>query len=112
MRVGVARTSWGAVNLDPEVLYAVEAAATHLQDMGHTITDIDPPYEPADYSRLYVSPTAASSLEQAARAMGRTITADSLEPVNLKRYEFSRDLPLSRAVDLQGIPTVTAALLR
>ncbi|RWJ02274.1 MAG: amidase [Mesorhizobium sp.] len=103
LRVGVARTSWGAVNLDPEVLHAVEATATLLQEMGHTLTDIDPPYEPAEYSRLYLDPTTARSLEEAARAIGRSITADTLEPVNLKRYEFSRDLPPSRAVDLQEV---------
>ncbi|MER9222964.1 amidase [Mesorhizobium sp. M0644] len=103
LRVGVARTSWGAVNLDPEVLHAVESTATLLQEMGHTITDVDLPYEPVEYSSMYFSPTTASSLEEAARAMGRTITADTLEPVSLKRYEFSRDLPLSRAVDLQEV---------
>ncbi|TIL97013.1 MAG: amidase, partial [Mesorhizobium sp.] len=61
------------------------------------------PYEPAEYSRLYLDPTTARSLEEAARAIGRSITADTLEPVNLKRYEFSRDLPPSRAVDLQEV---------
>ncbi|MER9585767.1 amidase [Mesorhizobium sp. M0276] len=101
LRVGVARTSWGAVNLDPEVLRAVESTATLLQEMGHTVKDIDPPYEPVEYSRLYLAPTTASGLEKAARAMGRTISTDTLEPVNLKRYEYSRDLPLSRAADLE-----------
>ncbi|RWP97611.1 amidase [Mesorhizobium sp.] len=103
LRVGVARTSWGAVDLDPEVLHAVEGAATLLQEMGHTITDIDLPYEPVEYSRMYLSPTTASSLEAAARAMGRTISAATLEPVTLKRYEFSRDLPPCRGVDLQEV---------
>ncbi|TIU27583.1 MAG: amidase, partial [Mesorhizobium sp.] len=103
LRVGVARTSWGRVNLDHEVLHAVEGAATLLQEMGHMVTDIDPPYEPVDYSKLYLVPTTASSLEIAARAMERTITADTLEPVSLKRYKFSRSLPPSRAVDLQEV---------
>ncbi|RWH18721.1 MAG: amidase [Mesorhizobium sp.] len=102
LRVGVARTSWGAVNLDPEVLYAVEATATLLQEMGHTITAIEPPYDPDEYRRFYyLAATRASWLEEAARAMGRTISADTLEPVNLKRYEYGRDLPLSQAADFQ-----------
>ncbi|MER9865534.1 amidase [Mesorhizobium sp. M0185] len=101
LRVGVARTSWGAINLDPEVLRAVESTATLLQEMGHTVKDIDPPYEPVEYSRIYLAPTTASRLDKAALAMGRTISTDTLEPVNLKRYEYSRDLPLSRAADLQ-----------
>lgn len=101
LQIGVARTSWGAVNLDPEVLHAVEATAMLLQEMGHAVTDIGPPYEPVEYSRLYLAPTTASWLEEAARAMGRTISADTLEPVNLERYKFSRDLPLSRSADFQ-----------
>ncbi|WP_353642604.1 amidase [Mesorhizobium sp. WSM2239] len=100
LRVGVARTSWGAVNLEAEVLHSVEATATLLQEMGHTVTDIEPPYEPIEYSRTYSSLTA-SWLEEAARAMGRTLSADTLEPVTLKRYEYGRNLPLSRAADLQ-----------
>ncbi|MER8383764.1 amidase [Mesorhizobium sp. M1399] len=103
LRVGVARTSWGAIDLDPEVLRAVESTATLLQEMGHTVKDIDPPYEPVEFSRLYLAPTAASGFEKAARAMGRTISTDTLEPVNLKRYEYSRDLPLSRAADLEEV---------
>ncbi|MER8912127.1 amidase [Mesorhizobium sp. M0854] len=99
--VGVARTSWGAVALEPEVLHAVEATATLLQEMGHTVTDIEPPFEPIEYSRTYVASSTPSWLEEAARAMGRTIGADTLEPVSLKRYEYGRDLPLSRAWDLQ-----------
>ncbi|MGX9181632.1 amidase [Mesorhizobium sp. BHbdii] len=101
LRVGVARTSWGAVNLESEVLQAVEAAAALLQEMGHTVTDIEPPYEPIEYSRTYVASSTPNWLEEAARAMGRTISANTLEPVNLKRYEFGRDLPLSRAWDLE-----------
>ncbi|MFC3320567.1 amidase [Mesorhizobium cantuariense] len=101
LRIGVARTSWGALNLDPEVLRAVEATATLLQEMGHTVTDMEPPYEPVEYSRLYLAPTTARLLEAAARAMGRTISADTLEPVTLKRYEFSRDLSLFRAVNIE-----------
>lgn len=72
--------------------------------MGHTLTEIiNPPFEPAEYSRLYLDPTAAKSLEAAARAMGRDINADTLEPLHLKMYEFRRDLDLSRAVDLQEV---------
>ncbi|WP_095090539.1 amidase [Mesorhizobium sophorae] len=99
LRVGVARTRWGAVDLDPEVLHAVETTAMLLQEMGHSIAEIDPPYEPVEYSRITFAQRkiSATSLEVAARAMGRTISADTLEPANLKRYEFGRDLPLSQS---------------
>ncbi|MER9371949.1 amidase [Mesorhizobium sp. M0491] len=105
LRVGVARTSWGAVGLEPEVLHAVEATAKLLQEMGHMVTDIVSPYEPVEYSRRAFAGANASAnlLERAARAMGRTINADTLEPGNLKWYEFGRDVPLSEAVDLQEV---------
>ncbi|RWC40711.1 MAG: amidase [Mesorhizobium sp.] len=101
LRVGVARTSWGAVKLEPEVVHAVRGTATLLEEMGHIVTDIEAPYEPVEYSRTYIAPSTASLLEEAARTMGRTVSADTLEPVNLKRYEYSRNLPISRAGDLQ-----------
>ncbi|PSH55594.1 amidase [Phyllobacterium sophorae] len=94
LRVGVARTKWGALNLDPEVLQAVESTAVLLEEMGHKVTDIEPPYESAEYSALFRASTvlSARSLEDAAQATGRTINADTLEPINLKLYEYGRNL--------------------
>lgn len=105
LRVGLARTSWGAIDLEPEVLHAVEVTAQLLEEMGHIVTDIAPPYEPVEYSRRAFAKANASAnaLEAAARAMGRTISADTLEPGNLKWYEFGRDVPFSGAVDLQEV---------
>lgn len=101
LQVGVARTKWGAVDVDPEVLMAVESTATLLQEMGHIVTEIEPPYESIEYIRIWLglSRYSASSLEYGARAMGRTINADTLEPANLKVYEYGRNSQ-SRAVDL------------
>ncbi|MES0139496.1 amidase [Mesorhizobium sp. M0016] len=101
LKVGVARTSWGAVNLEPEVLRAVEATATLLQEMGHSLNDIDRPYKPEWYSSLYLDPKEANWLGEAASAMGRSIDEETLEPVNLKVYKFCRGLPSSRVPDKQ-----------
>lgn len=91
LRVGVARTSWGAVNLEPEVLQAVESIAALLEEMGHTVTDVGPPFEPAERVRIALSRAnlRASPLEIAARAIGRQIDASILEPINLKLYEYA-----------------------
>ncbi|TIL30815.1 amidase [Mesorhizobium sp.] len=104
LKVGVARTKWGAVNLEPEVLNAVESTAALLQEMGHTVTDIDPPYESIEYTRIMLagSSVSASSLEDAARAMSRPINADTLEPINLRLYEYGRNSQ-GRARELQEI---------
>ncbi|TIO28732.1 amidase family protein, partial [Mesorhizobium sp.] len=84
-------------------LHAVETTATLLQEMGHMVTDIEPPYKPDEYSRIAfaLAKLSASSLEDMARAMGRIISADTLEPANLKWYEYGRDLPLAQAWDLE-----------
>ncbi|WP_404926374.1 amidase [Mesorhizobium sp. ORM16] len=102
LRVGVARTSWGAINLEPEVLQAVESTAMLLEQMGHVVMDIEPPYESVEYSGISRawSNLIASSLEDEARAIGRTINADSLEPLNLKLYEYGRNLKAFHAGDV------------
>ncbi|RUU73695.1 MULTISPECIES: amidase family protein [unclassified Mesorhizobium] len=99
LRVGVARTKWGAVDVDPEVLEAVESTATLLEEMGHIVTDIESPYEPSDYVKIWLglSSYSARSLEEAARSMGRAINADTLEPANLKVYEYGRNLQRQEA---------------
>ncbi|CAN7249943.1 amidase [Mesorhizobium caraganae] len=101
LRVGVARTSWSVIDLEPEVLHAVESTAMLLEEMGHRVVDIEPIYEPAEYSKFDSAAATAIWLEEASRAMGRTISSDTLEPVMLKRYRYGRDLPLSHTWDVQ-----------
>ncbi|TGQ49584.1 amidase, partial [Mesorhizobium sp. M1C.F.Ca.ET.193.01.1.1] len=93
LRVGVARTKWGEVDCEPEVLNAVESTAALLEEMGHNVTDIEPPYEPIEYLRSNLAKTFffATSLEETARTLGRPINADTLEPINLKLYEYGRN---------------------
>ncbi|MER9946472.1 amidase [Mesorhizobium sp. M0092] len=95
LRVGVARTKWGAIDVDPEVLQAVDATASLLEEMGHMVTEIDPPYEPAEKTRIALGGGTdyADSLDDAARAMGKAINAETLEPGNLKCYNYSRNSP-------------------
>ncbi|QOG21085.1 amidase [Bradyrhizobium sp. SEMIA] len=91
--VGVARTKWGAIDIEPEVLNAVESTALLLEEMGHIVRDIDPPYESTEYTRIMLGRScfSANLLKDEAREMGRTISADTLEPINLKLYEYGRN---------------------
>ncbi|MEY9981505.1 amidase [Bradyrhizobium yuanmingense] len=96
LKVGVARTRWGDVDLDPEVLDAVDATVAILKQMGHDVTEIGPPCPPAERKRLRTTilqgrlELTAAWLEAAANSMGRPINADTVEPINLKLYEISR----------------------
>jgi amidase len=102
LRVGVATTKWGEVNVAPEILHAVEMTAARLGEMGHRVLDMAPPCDAAEYSRILLgmSDLRASSLETAAEAVGRPINADTLEPINLKLYEHGRNAPISLAGDV------------
>lgn len=97
LRVGVARTKWGAVDLEPEVLKAVDSTAALLEEMGHAVTEIGAPFEPAELLRISLS--RSTVLEEAARTMGRAINVDTLEPINLKLYEYGRN-SASRPADV------------
>lgn len=102
LRVGVARTKWGAVSLEPEVLQAVDRVASLLEEMGHAITEIDPPYEPADRATISLGRLSLNSDSLDARSMGKAINADSLEPINLKLYEYGRSsqaVPIGRHIE-------------
>lgn len=102
LRVGVGRTKWGLSDLDPEVLRAIDSTASLLEEMGHSVTEIEPPFKFEELAKIMLglSDLGASSLEIAARAMGRTITADMLEPVTLKLYERGRNLPVSTSTEV------------
>lgn len=99
LRVGVARTKWGEVDIEPEVLAAVDSTAALLEEMGHIVTEIKPLCDPAVRKRLRMTilrsrfQVQASSLEVYARATGQEINADTLEPINLKLYEYCQATP-------------------
>ncbi|MES0033104.1 amidase [Mesorhizobium sp. M0040] len=97
LRVGVARTKWDNLDLEPEVLQAVESTASLLEEMGHQVKEMEPPFKFEEFTKAIVaySSLGASSLETAAHALGRAISLDTLEPVNLKFFQRGRSSPLS-----------------
>ncbi|MER9756186.1 amidase [Mesorhizobium sp. M0166] len=94
LRVGVARTTWGWIPVEPEILEVVDSTASLLEEMGHQVTEIKPPFDFDEFIRmdLLAHDLGASSREAEARAMGRTIGPDTLEPINLKYYERGKRL--------------------
>ncbi|RVD55087.1 amidase [Mesorhizobium sp. M8A.F.Ca.ET.023.02.2.1] len=102
LRVGLARTKWGPVDLEPQVLQAVDGIASLLEEMGHSVVETPPPYEFEELPKIMLglSDMGASWLESAARALGRSISADTLEPVNLKLYQRGQKQPLSISTEI------------
>ncbi|MCA1371762.1 amidase [Bradyrhizobium sp. BRP14] len=93
LRVGVARTKWGALDIDPEVLNALDLTATLLHEMDHVVVEMEPPYDSADYSSILLGGScfSAAGLRDAARAMGCTVDSGSVEVINLRLYERARE---------------------
>ncbi|WP_281035412.1 amidase, partial [Mesorhizobium sp. M4B.F.Ca.ET.089.01.1.1] len=102
LRVGAAQTKWGGTDVEPQILQAVDTIASLLEDMGHLVTEIDPPYDPGERTRISLGACAlnARSLEEAARGIGRKVDENTLEPVNLKLYEYGRCFPPASMGDL------------
>ncbi|UFW71401.1 amidase [Bradyrhizobium sp. WU425] len=96
LRVGLAITDWGTISTDPEIRQAVENTATLLEEMGHVVTEISPPFEFGEYCRSLLPirilgrRLSADSLENDARAQGRRIDSNTLEPLSLKLYEYGK----------------------
>jgi amidase len=87
-RIDVAVTAWGKTEMDAEVRTALEKTVALLADMGHDLIEIEAPVD----SDLVLHAVmggfvlAMVELEGAAKAMGRKIDADTVEPVSLKLY--------------------------
>ncbi|HKI73914.1 MAG TPA: amidase [Pseudomonadales bacterium] len=99
LRVGVAVTKWGGIEVDDDVLNAVSQTASILEDMGHQIEGIEAPFDPEDNLTAVMGGfhLSIASLDKAAAMMKRKIDENTLEPVNLKLYELGQTLPVSHA---------------
>ncbi|MER9032852.1 amidase [Mesorhizobium sp. M0730] len=97
LRIGVARTRWGAVDIEPDVMHAVDSTARLLEEMGHTVIDIEAPFQVEDARKIWLGLRSLSSgsLEVSAQDMGRSLNAETLEPVTLKLNEYGKNLPPS-----------------
>ena len=97
--IGVALTNWGEAEIEPDVKEAVAATARQLEAMGHIVEEMPPPCPAHDYVEILlgVKHMFSGGLAKQAKALGRAISADTLEPVNLKLYEESLSVPLSHA---------------
>ncbi|RWL14142.1 MAG: amidase [Mesorhizobium sp.] len=99
LKVGVALSSWAEVKLDPEIRDRVAETAKALEEMGHVVEEIGPPFSASEYRELITGSyyVGYSRLEAQARALGRKLDQTTLELLNLVIYEKAKTLPLSYA---------------
>lgn len=86
LHIGVARSAWGAVALDAEVLATLDRTAARLAALGHSLEECG---NPADQGDLVTGVMGAFNLGLAtlpalARRLGRPLDATTLEPVTLQ----------------------------
>lgn len=86
LHIGVARTAWGEIALDPQVLAVVDATAALLQSMGHTVEEMASPVQPGDIATGVMGAfnLGLATLPDLALRLGRPLDDTTLEPVTLK----------------------------
>ncbi|AWB48162.1 amidase [Gemmobacter aquarius] len=86
LHIGVARTAWGEIALNPEVLALVDATAATLSAQGHSLEEIPSPVQPEDIATGVMGAfnLGLATLPELARKLGRPLDDTTLEPVTLK----------------------------
>ncbi|RWP86650.1 MAG: amidase [Mesorhizobium sp.] len=99
LRVGVATSPWGERKIEPEIGAAVERTAKSLEMIGHLVEEMSSPYALTDMRTVEAGACVMwmSALDDAARALGRAVNEQTVDPVNLEFYQAAQRLPLSYA---------------
>jgi amidase len=97
LRIGLRTASWSEVPVDAEVVAAVEAVGTELEEFGHDVAEASPTLDWDQFIAAQVplwAATIAEAVEGLASASGAAPTEDTLERATLMAYRHGRDLDL------------------
>ncbi|RWP92428.1 amidase [Mesorhizobium sp.] len=99
LKIGVAMSSWTEMPLDTEIRDRVSETAKALEQMGHIVEEIGPPFSVSDHRETILSYSYLNytGLDAIATSLGRKVDESTLEPINLELYERLKKLPLSHA---------------
>lgn len=102
LHIGVARSAWGEIALDPEVLALVDATAATLVAQGHTVEEIPSPVQPEDIATGVMGAfnLGLATLPELARKLGRPLDDTTLEPVTLKLLDQTLRMTPARIMEV------------
>lgn len=96
MRIAWTADSWQPeTTTDPEVVEAVQQVVAILEKAGHTLVEASPAFDYEAYFKTMVNVWAFglyAGMDMFAAMTGRPITEETLEPVMLSFYEYSKTL--------------------
>jgi len=100
LRIGVTMTPpLTATAIDPLAARAVRDAAALLEELGHEVEEIDPPWALPGLLDLFAAafgPAVGSAMVAAAELAGREPTPDDMEPLSWMLWERSGELGAAR----------------
>ncbi len=97
MRIAWTADSWQPeTTTDPEIVNAVEEGAHYLEKAGHTLVHASPTFDYETYFKTTIDAWSFGlygGFEMFAAMTGRPLNEETLEPVMLSFYEYSKKLP-------------------
>lgn len=101
LRIAYTVEPWADHRLDPEIVKAVHKAASVCEEMGHVVEAAAPrlDLEKANQIVMNVFGLAAAGTAQYARALGKEISLDYLEPSTVKMIEHAQKLTLAQVLE-------------
>ncbi len=101
LRIGLADTSWVGAAVAPTVVAAVHSTGRLLEQMGHYVEPVPVPYDAGLHRRVAegVFMMSLADLDATAQRIGRPISEETLEPLNLAFHRLSSRLPLRYALE-------------
>lgn len=96
LRIGVWREGFGGVEIEPDVLSALEKTIQICKDLGHEIVDLDTPeFDYQSYIKAHTNILASNivfSVESKLDVIGRSLSMSDLERSIYTGYEYGKKL--------------------
>lgn len=114
LRIAVCSEQWGPIGIPKHIAEQTRNVASILEGAGHTVDEAAPPIDYETYLevfyRIWVIDISAM-LDYEAELMGRTVSADTVEPMTLQMYEAGKGAPAAERLGISGFMSQTSRQL-